>query len=70
MTLTKCRDSCEKKSETGCKEGASMTRIDPSQVSRETGTVGGANFATPQCGGWNEDEWQELLARLSTGCKV
>jgi hypothetical protein len=47
-----------------------MTRIDPSQVGRETGTAGGANFATPQCAGWNEEEWQELLARLSTGCKA
>lgn len=29
----------------------------------------GANSATGECGESKEDEWQELLARLSTGCK-
>ena len=47
-----------------------MTRIDPSQFSRETGTMVGASSATAQCCEWKEDEWQELLASLSTGCKV
>ena len=27
------------------------------------------NPATPQCPEWKEDKWQELLMRLSTGCK-
>ena len=49
---------------------ATGERIGPSQFSRETGMVVGANSATAQCGEWKEDEWQELLARLSTGCKV
>jgi acyl-CoA reductase-like NAD-dependent aldehyde dehydrogenase len=49
---------------------ATGERIGPSQFSRETGMVVGANSATAQCGEWKEDEWQELLARLSTDCKV
>ncbi|QNI31695.1 hypothetical protein H7849_21990 [Alloacidobacterium dinghuense] len=49
---------------------ATAERIGPSQFSRETGMVVGANSPTAQCGEWKEDEWQELLARLSTGCKV
>jgi hypothetical protein len=49
---------------------ATGERIGPSQFSRETGMVVGANSATAQCGERKEDEWQELLARLSTGCKV
>ena len=47
-----------------------MTRLDPSQFSCETGIVVSANSATAQCGEWKEDEWQELLARLSTGSRV
>jgi acyl-CoA reductase-like NAD-dependent aldehyde dehydrogenase len=49
---------------------ATGERIGSSQFSRETGMVGGATSATAQCGEWKEDEWQELLARLSTGCNV
>jgi acyl-CoA reductase-like NAD-dependent aldehyde dehydrogenase len=55
---------------TDCFDPATGERIGPSQFSRETGMVVGANSATAQCGERKEDEWQELLARLSTGCKV
>jgi hypothetical protein len=70
MIPTKRGDSSRKKPETGCKEGARLARIAPSQFGCEKGIVGGANSATAQCGEWKEGEWQELLARLSTGCKV
>jgi hypothetical protein len=69
MNPTGRSDSCGNKPETGGKEGPRMTRTDPSQFGREMGTTVGANSATAQCGEWKEDEWQELLARLSTGCK-
>jgi hypothetical protein len=39
-------------------------------LGRETGMAVGANSAKAQCGDWKEDEWQELVARLSTGCSV
>ena len=51
-------------------DSATGKRIGPSQFSPETGTVVGANCATAPCGEWQEDEWQELLARLSTGCQI
>jgi hypothetical protein len=70
MIPTSRSESCEQKPETECKEGPRMTRIDPSQFGRKKGMAVGANSATAQCGEWKEDEWQELLARLSTGCKV
>jgi hypothetical protein len=70
MIPTKRSDSYGKKSETGRNEGARLTRIVPSQFGCEKGILVGANSATEQCGEWKEDEWQELLARLSTGCRV
>ena len=70
MIPTKRNDNYGKKSETGCEEGARLTKIAPSQFGCEKGILVGANSATAQCGKWKEDEWQELLARLSTDCKV
>jgi hypothetical protein len=70
MIPTKRSDSYGKKSETGCKEGACSTKIAPSQFGSEEGILVGASSATTQCGEWKEDAWQELLARLSTGCRV
>jgi hypothetical protein len=70
MIPTKRSDNYGKKSETGYKEGARLTMIALSQFGCEKGIVAGATSATAQCGEWKEDEWQELLARLSTGCRI
>jgi hypothetical protein len=70
MIPTKHSESYRKKSETGRKEGACSTKIAPSQFGSEKGILVGARSATAQCGEWKEDQWQELLARLSTGCRV
>jgi hypothetical protein len=61
---------CEQKPETEFKEGAGPTSLVPYQFSRGTGMLVGANSAATKCGEWTEDGWQELLARLSTGCKI
>jgi hypothetical protein len=68
MNPSRRSDGRGQKPETEGKEGPRMSRIGPSQFGRETGPTVGANSASAQCGEWQEDEWQELQARLSTGC--
>jgi hypothetical protein len=61
---------CGPESESGQREEVRMTRIDPSTFDHETGMLVGANSAVPHPYEGQKVEWQELLARLSTGCKV
>jgi len=61
---------CGPESESGQREETRMTRIDPSTFDHETGMLVGANSTVPHPCERQKVEWQELLARLSTGCEV